>query len=810
MNRVAAFSAALLAGILLGSPAFGQGTQTGILGGVVRTSDGLLLPGATVTILSDSLQGDRLATSDAAGAFIFRGLPHGRYVVKFEMSGLTPLERVADVPLGGRSELDVTMVHNAPSTGQVTISGAFAYDNVFLLDGVDINDNLYGYPNDLFIEDAIEETQVLTSGVPAEYGRFSGGVVNAVTKRGGDSFSGSFRVNLTNPSWTDETPLETEQGTERQNKLSQSLEATFGGRLVRSRLWFFSAGRRQNTDVETALPETGIPFVDSTKNRRYEIKLTGKPATNHTVEGVFINNATERVRVAFPFTIDPRAVVQPTVPNRLYVANYRGVITPTIFAEVQYSRKTFAFLNSGGTGTALTDSPFIGQNPFSHYNAPFFDATDPEDRNNRQIAGSIAYFKSTRTRGRHDLKGGLEVFTTTRTGGNSQSPTGYVYFSDYKLVGGSIALDASGRLIPQFVPEGSLLFTYPAERGAKLDIKTTSLYLQDRWIYMGPAGEGLGFAPGLDPANYLTVAGTFPTANVFFDDHLSSPSTREFTLAGATNIGAGYARVTYIKRDVRNVVENFVTLETGETTVVRDRINFGTFSNVVYRNSDLPKRHYDAFVLHARHPVHPRVTVQGHWTIQLRNRGNFEGEAPNEAAISSVIGDYPEIYSEARHFPSGRLDDFQRHKIRAWATMRVPAGRWGHVIVAPLYRYDSGITYSLRVANQRLTSIQGTRGAGYASLPANQTIYFADRGSEDFKGAHLVDLAVNYDIPVWRSVRPWLKVEIFNLLNNDTLIQWNTSASPHPASPVDDLGLRTGFLRGARFGQGTANTHYPV
>ena len=45
--------------------------------------------------------------------------------------------------------------------------GGFAYDNVFLLNGVDINDNVFGKPDNLFIEDALEETQVLTSGVPA-------------------------------------------------------------------------------------------------------------------------------------------------------------------------------------------------------------------------------------------------------------------------------------------------------------------------------------------------------------------------------------------------------------------------------------------------------------------------------------------------------------------------------------------------------------------------------------------------------------------------------------------------------------------
>ena len=48
----------------------------------------------------------------------------------------------------------------------------------------------------------------MTSGVSSEFGRFSGGVINAVTKRGGNAFSGSFRVDYTNPAWRDENPLE--------------------------------------------------------------------------------------------------------------------------------------------------------------------------------------------------------------------------------------------------------------------------------------------------------------------------------------------------------------------------------------------------------------------------------------------------------------------------------------------------------------------------------------------------------------------------------------------------------------------------
>src|SRR5690606_12729218 len=48
-------------------------------------------------------------------------------------------------------------------------------------------------------------------------------------------------------------------------------------------------------------------------------------------------------------------------------------------------------------------------------------------------------------------------------------------------------------------------------------------------FYVGPEGQGRDFAPGLDPENYVVYFGRFPTANVFFADGLSSPTTREFT-----------------------------------------------------------------------------------------------------------------------------------------------------------------------------------------------------------------------------------------------------------------------------------------
>ena len=82
-------------------------------------------------------------------------------------------------------------VHPSGPNGAYSISGAPSFESLFMVNGVTVNENTRGQPNSLFIEDAIQETTVATAGISAEFGRFSGGVINVVTKSGGNLFSGS-------------------------------------------------------------------------------------------------------------------------------------------------------------------------------------------------------------------------------------------------------------------------------------------------------------------------------------------------------------------------------------------------------------------------------------------------------------------------------------------------------------------------------------------------------------------------------------------------------------------------------------------
>ena len=835
LKQACVASLCLALALSVGTEAWAQGRQTGTLRGAARDSTDAVLPGVTVTVTSDALQGSRSTVTDRNGSYEILGLPPGRYNCSLALQGFTTVVTAVTVPLGGTTEANVSMqvgavsesvdvtavvptplastetsqnitsdaigqlpmgrtpfriaelapglTANTPNNGQVAVNGAFAYDNIYLVDGVDINDNLFGDADSLFIEDAVDEVQVLTSGISAEYGRFSGGVINVVTKSGGNRVSGSVRANLYKPDWTSRTPFEIENDNARTGDIADNAtyESAIGGPILQDRLWFFYANRRARRSADDTLPQSGISYVSQLKNDRNQIKFTGSVAPGRRLEGTYLRNSTASAGPTFPFSIDPETLINPEIPNDLWVATYRGAVTSSVFVEGQVSRKEWGRRNVGGTSTDIFDSPFITVTQgLGQYGSPFFDAGDPEDRNNRQLTGSATYFLPTNA-GTHSIKSGLEHFQSTHTGGNSQSATGFYFITPYaENADGSPQIDGNGRFIPVFgdpAPFTLLLTTLP-QRGARIDINTVSFYVNDNWtvndhvslnlgiraekvtsdatggiagldtgavvprlavavdprgdgrytfqatyshyagkfsesqfaantnvgtpdeltaVYIGPPGQGVDFAPGFDTANYFTVAGDFPSQNVFFDDSLKSPRTKEFTVSAGPTLGdRGYAKLIYINRRASDFVESFVTLDGGSTLVTgNDGAEFGTFSNITYRNTDALERNYDGLEFQGRYQATSDFLIDGSYTVQLRNEGNFEGESRNMPAISSSAFDYPEVTPENRYFPTGRLDDFQRHKIRLWGTYNLDIGAAGQVDIGGIWRYDSGLAYSI-------------------------------------------------------------------------------------------------------------------
>ena len=959
MKRLLLITTALILGSF--GSLYAQGVQTGTIRGLVKDQQDLAVPGVTVTATSPALQGPRSAVTDKEGLYVFRALAPGTYQLSFELAGFATVMRTAVVPLGSVIETNVSMraagvaetvqvtaeapapiatpvvginvtqaeIENlatprtiqgiaqlspavnevSPNAGQLIVNGAFAYDNVFMINGVDINDNLFATPQNLFIEDAIEETQVLTSGISAEYGRFTGGVINAITKSGGNAFSGSGRINFLNPSWTDETPFEKcadtslvtcSAATKHLDVLSRTYEGTFGGPILRDKLWFFSSGRYGSVNSSTTLMITGTVLPTNDTNKRGEIKLTGTAKDNHTLQFGYLNDPRKRTNNSGlqALVIDPHSEVDRENPNWYSYGNYRGVLSSNFLAEAQYSERRFQFLKDGGTDTNIvTGSPFLGVCGCTVFNAPYFDATDPESRNNKQFTGNITNYWN--AGGRHETKSGYEFFRSQRKGGNSQSPTSYVFYVDYLSDAAGLPVnDSTGRPIPVFVPGESTLYYYPAIRGATMNTDNHSVFVQDHWTindnwsadlgarfeqvkavstgditsvdaprivprlsvaydvkgdgnqvvhmtygqyagrynesliganspvgnpaeiisgYQGPAGQGYNFAPGMNIANYpinsSNTSVSDPLQNVFVEDGMRSPIVHEFSTTYGANLfaGRGYAEGSYIFRRTVNLIEDFADLTTGTTDVSLLGVSAGTFTNVVYKNvsSDVARRQFQSLVFQSRYRVRNNWSVNGHYTLQLQNDGNYEGEETNMPGDPSTIGDYPEAFPENRYYPEGRLQNFQRNRFRLWSVYNFGMGAGGDLSVSGLWRVEGARSYSLSIRNVPTNAKQQQIlvAAGYPDAPQQTHLFFGDeRGTESFPSYGIFDLDINYNIPVFKSLKPWIKLDIYNLFNNDKLIGYNTTLTQNTAAGVDAYGLATTFNKTANFGKATGNT----
>ena len=98
-----------IAAFLWGAVLLAQGLPTASLTGKVTTEGGVALPGVTVKVESPRLQGARDTTTGVNGDYIFNLLPPGDYTVRFELSGMTAIERPVALPANGSARLDVEM-----------------------------------------------------------------------------------------------------------------------------------------------------------------------------------------------------------------------------------------------------------------------------------------------------------------------------------------------------------------------------------------------------------------------------------------------------------------------------------------------------------------------------------------------------------------------------------------------------------------------------------------------------------------------------------------------------------------------------
>ena len=201
-----------------------------------------------------------------------------------EISATVNATTVRELPLNGRSWTDlaalqpgVDTIQTQPSfaTGadrgnrgfgqQLTISGARPQQNNYRLDGISLNDYANGAPGSVLGGnlgvDAIQEFSVLTSNYSAEYGKTSGGVVNAVTRSGTNAFHGSAYEFLRNSALDARNFFEDPTQPKAEFRRNQ-FGGTFGGPIVKNRTFFFAdyEGNRQSKGIANV---NFVPSLDA-------------------------------------------------------------------------------------------------------------------------------------------------------------------------------------------------------------------------------------------------------------------------------------------------------------------------------------------------------------------------------------------------------------------------------------------------------------------------------------------------------------------------------------------------------------------
>ena len=579
------FAAALIA--LAPALALAQ-SQSSRLTGRATDAEGAALPGVTVEVVGANTDLHRAAITDTNGDYLLPSLPLGSYQVVFTLEGWEPQTYEVQLTLGQTVPLNVQLAQGTTVTDQITvtapasvmesttsgqnfnyerqverlpilnrdfetvatyspnitfgptpgtfsIAGAPTFDTTVLLDGAEVSDPYFGNAPDLITDTATEEVQILTSGISARWGRFQGGIVNAVTKSGTNEIKGSLSLDLEEESWNETTPFNEELSED----LEKTYQLTIGGPLARDRAWYFASGYH-SPEAATNTTTTGTRETISSpyEEDRYQLKLSAALNPSHLVDATYARFESLSENYVGLTPGDGLAIGERTDPRDLYTASYSGILSPHNVVDLRLTRKDVEIF-SGGSSTAR--DPFIDLNTSIVYNNGWWDAFDPSDRSNQTASAALTHDLQSGRLGSHLLEGGVQWVESTTGGENRQSATGYnLLAGNDDFFAGHVNGDS------RFNLESYYMYRWVAlELGVDQDITNLAAYVQDQWT----VNERFRFDLGI---RYDQYEGTsdIPLFGIDFDGWAPRLGAT-FSLREDTQIAAAWGR--YISRFNDNV-----------------------------------------------------------------------------------------------------------------------------------------------------------------------------------------------------------------------------------------------------------------
>jgi hypothetical protein len=480
----------------------GAQTLTGTITGKVTDEQGGVLPGVTVTLTGS--QGSSIQVSDAKGEFRFIGLTPGTYSVKSEIQGFRPKQqqnldlaigKTIDVTLamavGGVTEqvdvvanavvidttttavdnnLSPTLLTSIPMShtqayellnyspginGSSAFGGASDTANSLMLDGVDTRDPSGGTPWMFFNYNLIDEVQVGGIGQPAEYGGFSGAVVNTITKSGGNRFGFMSEMRYTGKSLAGDNTsaaLKTiNPGLADPAVVNKMTDYTvqLGGPIVKDRVFFFGNIQRYSQQDNPTGPRT----IHTEISPRFNFKLTANLThTDNLTFSMQYDQYNQKGRTGIvPANVATDAQTRTEdAPDWMWNAQYRKVLGASAFFEVKFT----------GYKGYYDLTPL--DNSISHYDLLTHAYTggaswiSQHDRGRNQANVSLSKYAD--LAGKHNFKFGMEIERSTIR--DRFAYAGGMYFNDYG---------------------GQPYYAYGYSYDIQAKNKRESFYAQDQW-----------------------------------------------------------------------------------------------------------------------------------------------------------------------------------------------------------------------------------------------------------------------------------------------------------------------------------------
>lgn len=431
-----ALTAAPAISLVMPSVAAAQDFSSGTLSGAVTDANGAPVAGATVQVRSNEQGVTRTATTDDAGQFRAALVPIGEYTVTITAPSYEPVVQTASVRLGGTSSFDfvltaagsgeatslddivvtgarraldfnqtttgltvdledlvkevpvgrsitaVTLL--APGTSQgdnafgdanglPSISGASVAENAYYINGLNVTNFANFLGGSVIPFDFYRSVEVKTGGYSAEFGRSTGGFVNAVTKSGSNDFTVGFHANWAPASLAQQSPDTYASRNTLDENSSTSYVLELGGPIIKDRLFFY--GLAESRDVERRDSSiTGLSTtVQTSDDPFYGVKLDGYITDGHRVELTYFDTSRETLQDVYAFNpaTDVTGAYQASTVlangGESWVARYTGSITDWLTVSAAYGRNKDAtstlqqsddfYAADDRSGTAVRVSP---------------------------------------------------------------------------------------------------------------------------------------------------------------------------------------------------------------------------------------------------------------------------------------------------------------------------------------------------------------------------------------------------------------------------------------------------------------------